>query len=479
MCDLGCNIAFAKGSLQYNADGTEEGYDGKLQTSIIEFLLSWRSDAPTLVERMIELANKFYEREYWSEDEAYSIQIWIVALANAGYTFPPITRNDGCASQIESCELAKHNSDNTHQTDSDGVSLVWMLRMTSNPEKKWPLSLFYKQIFIRSMKFFWHQENSPIDLAVILDSERKGDHTFGEEIQKEYPYPKVFYEVDEKTYGSKQTNRMQWSMFWADRYTTKEYVGFIDTDSIFVSLVTDDMFFQDGRPSVHGFYGTSFFSSFARMKVGTYMFLGLKQVFKAMNYFPVIIKTKHLVQLREYIENLHGSPFDDVFRKVIGKELVSQFSIMMNYCWYFHRDEYVWFMEESQKTSNEANELTSFPEITEEMKVPYPKLMSHYKYFRNTVNVAKGWNIWGGVNGVDDVSLKTRNKVMLEGYCFSGGFSLTPDKCTDFNQSEVRVVMFDFEFHSWLWDDRCLTSQRDHYSRTSGLKHEWDLSLLT
>ena len=453
---------------------------GNVQTyhNIVTFLLNWESNALTLVERMEQLAIKFYEQGYWGTDEVLNVQTWLTALIEVGYNFPIISEEYKClqtiSSEIKNCDSKKQILE---EKEGKSSKLDLYLRMsTTYSELSPPLVTFYDKIFAWTGKFFW-QESSPMSLILVLDDEKETDHQFGERREKEYPYPRVYYEIDKHNYGPNSKNRMQWSMHWADNYTTKEYIGFIDSDSWFNTLVNEDMFFEGDKPRVHGLYGPSLDGWSADAKRSTYEFLKLKQVFRAMNYFPVVIKTKHLIELRKYIENVHGEPFDKVFSKIVlDIPNIAQYHIMMNYVWYYHRDEYVWHMEESQSVTDwdGDTELTKFPEFTDEMKKPFPKFVLHYKRIRESVNVAEHWDPFL----INEASLRTRNKLMLEGYCFSDGFKLTPDMCTDFDKDGIRISFFDFEYHSWLWDDRCLEAQRNHYSQTSGLKHNWNLSML-
>ena len=484
LCDLGYNIGIVGGPVNpTNHSGSGEE-NTKLLQELVKFVLSWRSNAPTLVERMEELAIIFYKKGYWREEDVLSVQAWLVALIEAGYRFPALSEVNDCTNippgEILDCASHKESLESKHTpTDAQGNNssrIDFFLRMTAINVQGSPLTEFFDKVFLRTLKFFWHNESGPFNLIIVLDDEKEEDHIFGEKIKHEFPYPKVYYEVDEKGYGAVVKERNQWSMHWADNYTTNEYVGFVDTDSMFNTLLNEDMLFDGDKPHVIGHFGASLDSWSGLHKASTYEFLKVRQVFKAMNYFPVVIKVKHLSELRRYIENIHGIPFNDVFSQIVNRIFVSQFHIMMNYVWYFHRDEYAWHMEESQGISywDAPDELVEFPEISEKMLIPFPRLVIHYKYLRHTTKVVEGWNLWV----FDSNSLKTIHNFMLEGYCFSGGFSQTADLCTQYNESAVRITLFDFESHSWLWDDRSLESQRAHYARTSGLKHDWDMSLL-
>ena len=44
-------------------------------------------------------------------------------------------------------------------------------------------------------------------------------------------------------------DRQQYMMFYADNYTTSEFVGFVDTDAIVHSFVDREDIFEEGRPA--------------------------------------------------------------------------------------------------------------------------------------------------------------------------------------------------------------------------------------
>ena len=41
-------------------------------------------------------------------------------------------------------------------------------------------------------------------------------------------------------------------MLWADNYTNKEYVGFVDTDTVFLTYIDREDLFEDGKPVING-----------------------------------------------------------------------------------------------------------------------------------------------------------------------------------------------------------------------------------
>ena len=47
-------------------------------------------------------------------------------------------------------------------------------------------------------------------------------------------------------------DRQQWTMFWADNYSTSEYIGFVDSDTLFTTYVDVEDLFEQGKPVVNG-----------------------------------------------------------------------------------------------------------------------------------------------------------------------------------------------------------------------------------
>lgn len=48
----------------------------------------------------------------------------------------------------------------------------------------------------------------------------------------------------------------------------------------------------------------------------TQFILQQEEVLRCMAYFPIVIKTKHLQELRAHVAKLHSKPFDKVFQEV-------------------------------------------------------------------------------------------------------------------------------------------------------------------
>jgi len=57
---------------------------------LVDLLREWKSDMPTLSNRMEELFIALYERGYIEEKDVSMIQSWLVILEEIGYEFPVI-----------------------------------------------------------------------------------------------------------------------------------------------------------------------------------------------------------------------------------------------------------------------------------------------------------------------------------------------------------------------------------------------------
>ncbi|XP_013381563.1 uncharacterized protein LOC106152497 [Lingula anatina] len=316
----------------------------------------------------------------------------------------------------------------------------------------------YDKILIPSMKLFWPNDTR---LVVVLDNETKSDHLCGEELRNRYPYPKVFYENPSKAYNNHGHDRQQWSMFYPENYTNAEYVGFVDTDTLFVSTVTPEDLFLNGKPVVIGVYGSLLNSWWRGVALKTSKLFGKPEVMKCMGYFPVIVKVEHIVKLRHYLEKRHNKPFDDIFKEYTVVDIFSQFNIMCQYVYTFHRSEYNFRIQKRpngnwMKESQGRMPLKFYRDnFTAKERTPITRVAIHWRYHAPQK---------------DEVLLPPYNlksyypQALLEGICHSGGFDICPDHCRYFNKSNIHRNLFNFEYSDWTWDPACDRAQKKHYA---------------
>jgi hypothetical protein len=106
---------------------------------------------------------------------------------------------------------------------------------------------------------FWPKEQWPnSDLVVVLDDENELDHRLGSVLANLPPYPKIHYEKmpTEQTFCPQDRrigySRQQYSNFYSDLYSNKDFIGIVDSDSMFSTMVIPETLFVNGKPRIYG-----------------------------------------------------------------------------------------------------------------------------------------------------------------------------------------------------------------------------------
>ena len=94
--DVGLRLGFAARPLvmqdrnSHNILGDLNAEEDLYQKSefLVKFLISWKSSAPTLVERIEQLWVALYERQYIELRDVQIVQLWLRSLVDSGYSFP-------------------------------------------------------------------------------------------------------------------------------------------------------------------------------------------------------------------------------------------------------------------------------------------------------------------------------------------------------------------------------------------------------
>ncbi len=307
----------------------------------------------------------------------------------------------------------------------------------------------YFTMLVPSMKYFWFL---PVNLTVVLDDTPE-DRKFGEEISAKFPFPTICYDrkFDPKFYHNDGYKLQQLSMFYVEECFNKKYVGFVDTDTLFITSTTPELMFNGSKPIIIGRYGKTRYGWWK----GTQKALGKKEVFTCMTYFPVVMKVEHIIELRQYVAKLHQTDFVNVFQNFSsGWHVFSQFGIMCNYVWYYHRDEYQ-FHAQIRSPKEPWNNVLNAPgrqpveyyqaHLTREMLHPVPRSSVHFR-----------WDVGYRVPHTIERYFKT-------GACFSGGFQWCPQQCKTVHPSSLHRELFRFEIPDWSWNRHCIDVQRQHY----------------
>ena len=194
----------------------------------------------------------------------------------------------------------------------------------------------------------------------------------------------------------------------------------------------------------------------------------------AMNYFPVIFKLAHLVELRAHVTALSGEGHFDAafagFSKTydlargykrswkLENESYSQFNIMANYMFYHKPCEYSFGFEELipgwRNYQNEDLRTQCLDTILDEVNT-FPR-----------VRVAEHW-----FHGTFNMTPADQAKHLIEGYCRAGGTA--HPGCYIFNEHTLQGSLFTFEEHSWAWNPLCHLAQLRHYKAVAEYGHNW------
>lgn len=204
---------------------------------------------------------------------------------------------------------ARHSHKSTDTSRNTQITLL--LRM---PGKIMDHRARYYCDLFRSTVLFWPPSYGKT--VIVLDEESQGDHEFGEIVinhtRKHFPEYRleVTYEALPKNKGvlefpgaprDPSYNRQLWSSFFFDLYTNDPIIGWMDSDTAFITPVTKSMIFNGKRLRVLGWDCTLDFVWVKQWALTTQRALGLPYVADYMSYFPVYIYRDTFLHCREYI----------------------------------------------------------------------------------------------------------------------------------------------------------------------------------
>jgi len=180
----------------------------------------------------------------------------------------------------------------------------------------------------------------------------------------------------------------------------------------------------------------------------------LEEPMRCMNYFPFVIKAQHLKEFRDFVEQKHQRPFDDVFRLYSELNAFAHYNAMCAFLWYFKKDEYTWYVHETDRSwdmvsNHDVDETRDQPPpigavsnrsiFSQEMFLPKPRVAIHLWYH----TVKKG-------------ETKPHFVLPLAGFCNSPPWPKKTSKqesvCSQILNSQDRGVyreMHKFEMTDW------------------------------
>jgi hypothetical protein len=257
-------------------------------------------------------------------------------------------QNDGNSYQ----ESRSTNDDNSSCENSwPSMDFFLPVRLAPNNSR----NCEWSDALLHSMKLFWPFEKlQKSRFIIVLDEELKGSDLVQDYVLKIIQENKdvIKFEViyHHMTIPLKGYDRQQQVMFWADNFTTAEYVAFLDTDALFITSVNPHDFFENTKAIIHGRIQQYFKKNvgYPLWPTGTYHTLNEEEPMTCMSYFPVILKVSHFPEMRTHIEKVWKRPFDQAFHDMTVKtnSVYSQFKIMCAYAFWHKREEYTWHVRD-------------------------------------------------------------------------------------------------------------------------------------
>jgi hypothetical protein len=287
-------------------------------------------------------------------------------------------------------------------------------------------------------------------------------------------------------------------MLWADNFTTSEFIGFLDDDTLFSkAIIPYDVFDSQGRPRAIVKYSNGIHDMEPHYKQWyrqyDYMF-GQPAYLNAMSYFPVVIRRKHLHEIRQAMLDQHPefASFDDLFISFVRRrKYFSQFQFMFDYLWRTHRDEYSWHFEADRLVN--LNNVSGFVKddpiakmvaikdgspqengVTAEMLKPFPRCAVHGNYDHIS-----------GISQIDRAAQVT--EYMRRGFCFSlpqkDGSTSNPDEASccrvynvsnEINKSNEWIFEGNKEGELWPFYDYPGVVRAHEERMRRNVAHKWD-----
>mmetsp|Transcript_60510 Transcript_60510/g.171935 ORF Transcript_60510/g.171935 Transcript_60510/m.171935 type:complete len:419 (+) Transcript_60510:89-1345(+) len=323
----------------------------------------------------------------------------------------------------------------------------------------------YIRYFDRTSKLFWPAAK----ILVLMDKEKEEDHKVADRLLAESATRRTSakarsfrVEFNEDTPGMWGHDRQQLRMFEADVYTDSEYIGFVDTDAVFTTPVVEETLFEDGKPIIIGRIGKydgdpGKFWSVAPL--ATEWATGTKEIMRCMDYFPVVVKRQHIIEMREWFSQKHGKSFSKFFNQLktsttpgVKHRPYSQFNMMCQWLYHNKHDDYVWHLHQTDPewsrhhhVEGQVDEKDLQAILAAENTKPLVRVAQHAHYD----NIASDYDL---------------AKTMAPGVCNSVDAASRPSWCNF--DGELQEGLFVFEGASWLWDkEGCMAAQSSHYER--------------
>ena len=410
------------------------------------------------------------------------------------------------------------DSSNVIVTDSDvlyhvGFDLTLYMPMHSSEDE------YLKAVFIPSLLLFWPKKmwvNSNITLLFVLDDEQEKEHEYGDGLYKEYYNIikdvtgmefKILYEPKPDIKGMDGAHRQQYYMFIADKHTNSKWIGYIDSDALFQTIITPMNLFDikliNGeiivKPIIYAemacnkgsnqYWNNAYWHTL-RFYNNTFK----EEPFRCMSYFPVIMPRDDVISIREYIEEVNGVSIEQVHQW--HWKYMAQFNIFCIYQWHFRRNNYIFnvagpydmgdkcsFLQPKWEEIARTQHIETLDLNAKAMMMNHAKVMrfwTKFNYFTNITQYVQP--LIKHFNGLRQMSQHIET-AMLVGYCFNIKFNDNICHKCDLNQLQLNPYLYAFERHvTRLFDPTIMDSfkiylqNNDKYMDLFG--HDWNMTII-
>jgi len=199
----------------------------------------------------------------------------------------------------------------------------------------------YFRYFDRTSRFFWPDRK----VLVLMDEEKDADYALARNISSSKDgQVRVAFNPDKP--GMSGDDRQQLRMFQADKWTTSEFIGFVDTAAVFTTPVVEESMFDNDKPVIIGDVGKPEGSFWSRVPKSTEWAMGSAEPMRCTS-FPLVVKRDHLIEMRSWFEERHNVTFETFFDMLLEHRPYSQYNLMCAWLYSFKHGSYSWRLHQT------------------------------------------------------------------------------------------------------------------------------------
>ena len=355
---------------------------------------------------MLFLSRKTITKKILITFFAISVVLYIFLLTNSN-----TIKNHASHHNLEQFEIeTNHSKKCLHQETN--LTLIVFIRSNEMQVKRLETMLF------NSLALFWPHPNS--EIIIVMDHANRDESYYKDKFSSaaQRILPTNFkWSLKFTNAGNVAKLKFDWHKqlpkFWADNYTNSEYIGIVDTDTLFVTPVMLSDLFINKNPIIRGMYGCPSYPLVTEWEINVGEILGLEYIANFMDYFPVIVRRRDFAKIRNYIVQYNNLDyFDQVFKNVSTH--YSEFTLFGNYLWHFEHENYHWTLEMStQKCNQSASGDSRIVDYLQRRRLP--PVSEHWPLAEKTLNSTKEMAFLTGICYADRTLWKECMKLGIAG----------------------------------------------------------------